>query len=42
MENIGIEERIVNKLVKAIFENEGSINLLFTYRDAEGLKDFFF
>lgn len=40
MENIGIEERIVNKLTKALFENEDSINLFFAYKDAEGLKDF--
>ena len=40
MEKIGIEQRIVNKLTKAIFENEESIELFFTYQDAEGLRDF--
>ena len=40
MEKIGIEQRIVNKLTKALFENDESINLFFTYQDAEGLKDF--
>ena len=40
MESMGLEERIVNKLIKAIFANEESINLFFTYQDAEGLRDF--